>query len=470
MTSMFFYSLDVLTALFAIMICLFAVQSRYFCLLAVNYRLRELKTLIGEIVLLAYVAILTLIPITISIHRRYSIISVNYLDLALWGIGAFAILYHIYLSILKEKESYLAILAILLTLPINSEIFQTRYIFIYLTSVVILFFRLFILIKKSIARQRNELDAFSIKDGLDKLSCGIMFCDLNGYIFLTNTKMTELAKEFLDKELKDGNRFWESLEKCNIPNIESQIVEGDILVHAAKSAWRFLKAHFNIGNKEYIEIIAIDVAESIGAYYALEEENRKLEQQKKEIEKLAENIETLHCEKAYSRIRSRVHDVLGQRLTAIQRISQSEEDIDYNTLLFLSKDSVKHIKKKGGGNAKELFGEIYHYFYKVGLSIELTDELPYEEDIAFLFLSVLREACTNAIKHAEATRVFVTIERNETNYRIEITNNGESPKKGLQEGGGLFGIRNRIESAGGTLKVEVIPEFSLIITIERSEA
>ncbi len=173
-------------------------------------------------------------------------------------------------------------------------------------------------------------------------------------------------------------------------------------------------------------------------------------------------------EQEYIRIRSRVHDVLSQRLTAIQRVSQSKEQIDYNTLLFLSQDAINHIKARRGGNAKELFAEIYYYFYKIGLSIELNGNLPDEENLAFLFLAVLRESCTNAIKHAAATRVFVNIEKATEQYRIEITNNGERPRKSLIEGGGLFGIRNRVENAGGSLKVELIPEFSLIIILGRS--
>ncbi len=185
--------------------------------------------------------------------------------------------------------------------------------------------------------------------------------------------------------------------------------------------------------------------------------------------KLSEMMSSLRREQEYSRIRSQVHDVMSQRLTALQRLSKDDNLNDYSVLFSLTRDVINQIKAKRGGDPGELFGETYFYFRKIGLSIELLDELPKEHSIAFMFIAVLREACTNAVKHAGATKVYARIERQKDGYRIEITNNGTRPKKGLVEGGGLFGIRNRVENLGGTLKVEVIPQFSLIITIKGEE-
>ncbi len=467
MTELFFYSAGITTTVFFIMICLFATQATYVGLMALNYRMREIRFLIGEMLLLVYISVMTVIPVTVLIYRRYSVISLSHLEMLLYVVGIPGVIYFIYLSIKKTQGSPLAALGIILTLPVISNFMYGGYIIFFSLAIVILSFRMLTLTKSTLHRQKNELNAFSIMDGLDKLPCGVMFYDLSGYIFLTNAKMTDLAMRFVKKEPKNGNHFWNVLERCNISDVESQIVEGDILLRTPNAAWRFSKQQFRLGNFYYNEITAIDVTESIGAFYTLEEENEKLERQNEETKKLAKSIETLHREREYARIRSRVHDVLGQRLTAIQRISQTDQDVDYNTLLFLSKDAIEQIKTKRGGNARELFGEIYNYFYKIGLSIELNNDLPEEEHVAFLFLSVLREACTNAIKHAQATKMFVQIEQGQDMYRIEITNNGNAPQRGLIEGGGLFGIRNRVESLGGTLKVEVIPEFSLIITIKR---
>ncbi len=468
MSVLFFYPERIILIMFFVMICLFAAQGAFASVLLSNYRLKDKNYFIGECLMLGYIATIVLISVSVFVNKRQSMISVFHLDLLLKIIALLAILNFIFLIFKKTKGSVLAIIGIVATLLITVETVNILFAIIVTSGILVLFYRLIILIDATLCRQKNEITALSIIEGLDSLPCGVMFCDLNGYIFLTNEKMRELAIEFVKKDFKNSKLFWEKLSECSNSNAEAQIIDGDILIRTPDKAWRFSKQALKTANSNYIEIIAIDVSESIGAFYTLEEENNKLEKQNRELKKLAKDVQVLHREREFIKIRSRVHDVLGQRLTAIQRISQNDENPDYNTILYLAQDSVAQIKEKREDNAKLLYGEMYHYFYQIGLKIEIADEFPEDENIAFLFLSVLREACTNAVKHADATKVFVKIVKAYEKYRIEITNNGKQPDKSIVEGGGLFGIRNRVENAGGVLKVELIPEFSLIITLERS--
>ncbi len=469
MSIMLSYSFWFLYVLFFLFIILFAVQAYYVCTLILNYRMRKKRFLFGEISLILHISMLAYMSIAVITDKQYGNVDINFAFILLNITAIVAIIHYFILAVLKSEFSLSALICVFLSIPLLSNVIGNYYIFSLFISIVVLFFRLYKLYKEEDFDQKTELDAFSIKEGLDTLPTGVMFCDEEGYIYLTNAKMLELFLKFTGKEHFNSNDFWQNLIEPTLENVESQDVEGDILIHNGNETWRFSKKSFTIKKERYFEITAINVTLSIGALYTLEEEREKLEQQNIEMRKLIKSMETLRREKEYARIRSQVHDVLSQRLTAIQRMSQSENFTDYATLLSLSKDSIEHIKAKQGGDAKELYGEIYFYYRKIGLNIELLDELPEEEDIAFLFLSVLREACTNSIKHAGSTIVYVNIDKTPSAYRIEITNNGEKPEHGLIEGGGLYGIRSRVENAGGTLKVELIPEFSLIIKIGRGE-
>ncbi len=469
MIDLFFYSSDILFIVFFALIILFAAEGAYLCVTTLSYRFRLKYQIFGEALLLIHIAMIAMTVVTSIINRRYGIINLANFDIALYFSGILTVFYFAVLAVKKVKSALPAIFAVFITLPVFADIINNGYIIFLLISIVVLSYRIVDLIKTAMTRQKHEINNFSIIDGLNTLHCGVLFCDLQGYIFLTNEKMMELALEYVGGEPKNGLIFWDSLSYFTVQNVETQVVEGDILLRTPKSAWRFSRQQFQSRGKKYFEITAVDVTESIGAYYTLEEEHKKLERQSSEINNLTESIEALRREREYSRIRGRVHDVLGQRLTAIQRLIQSSDEPDYKMLLTLSQDAILHIKERGGGNSEEFLLEICNYFKKIGLEIKLHDPLPEEEQIAFLFLSVLREASTNAIKHASATKVFAKIIINNDNYRFEITNNGERPKNSLIEGGGLFGIRNRVETVGGTLKVEVIPEFSLIITIGRGQ-
>jgi PAS domain S-box-containing protein len=73
---------------------------------------------------------------------------------------------------------------------------------------------------------------------------------------------------------------------------------------------------------------------------------------------------------------------------------------------------------------------------------------------------VVHSALTNVARHAEATRVTVTIEKIHDFVRMEITDNGKSfdlkqvSRRDRNKHLGLLGMRERVEMVGGTLSVE----------------
>ncbi len=176
----------------------------------------------------------------------------------------------------------------------------------------------------------------------------------------------------------------------------------------------------------------------------------------------------LRKEQEYSRIRSQIHDVMGQRLTAIQRLLQSKQPTDSDQIIPLLKNIIENIREEKKESAGELLLELRLYFKRVGIHIILEGNLPDDEEIAYLFLAVLREATTNAARHAEATEILAVISKNTTEYQFRITNNGKQPKNEGVEGGGLGGIRNRVEASGGTLKIDWLPKFAINIVIKNN--
>jgi two-component system sensor histidine kinase DesK len=78
---------------------------------------------------------------------------------------------------------------------------------------------------------------------------------------------------------------------------------------------------------------------------------------------------------------------------------------------------------------------------------EVALELACESALAY----ALREACTNIIRHAHATRAQVNLHSEGDYVRLEISDNGRG---GVSESGnGLRGMRERIHACGGKLQV-----------------
>ena len=89
-----------------------------------------------------------------------------------------------------------------------------------------------------------------------------------------------------------------------------------------------------------------------------------------------------------------------------------------------------------------------------GLDLDVTAiQLP--ADIEDDALRIIREGLTNAMKHAPGARVSIRLAATEDGLEIEIRDRGGGTPTGLARTGaglGLTGMRERIESLGGSLE------------------
>jgi signal transduction histidine kinase len=84
-------------------------------------------------------------------------------------------------------------------------------------------------------------------------------------------------------------------------------------------------------------------------------------------------------------------------------------------------------------------------------------ELPYLVRTACF--RVVQETLTNVVRHAHAKEVWVTLQGQEKEVRVEIRDDGigfkaEARNQGTRDGLGLLGIRERVELLGGQVDIE----------------
>lgn len=119
-----------------------------------------------------------------------------------------------------------------------------------------------------------------------------------------------------------------------------------------------------------------------------------------------------------------------------------------------------------------------------GLLIEVhrpPQPLPLGEAARVLVFRVVRELLTNAIKHAQATRVDIFINQDGPFLELQVVDDGVGfeaealeSKAGQAAGYGLFSIRERLSSLGGYLKIASSPgqgtRVSITVPLESQEA
>jgi NarL family two-component system sensor histidine kinase LiaS len=99
------------------------------------------------------------------------------------------------------------------------------------------------------------------------------------------------------------------------------------------------------------------------------------------------------------------------------------------------------------------------------------DNLPesFDAKIQTTCFRIAQEAITNALRHAQATRVDVDLRRDDENLRLVIRDNGigfdAESAQGQTVGLGLIGIKERAALVGGQAKIISSPNKGTTIEV-----
>jgi signal transduction histidine kinase len=102
----------------------------------------------------------------------------------------------------------------------------------------------------------------------------------------------------------------------------------------------------------------------------------------------------------------------------------------------------------------------------IPVELDLTTDKRLPEPIEVAAYFVVSEALANATKHAQASRIEVSLAPRNGNLRLSIGDDGVGGADSTR-GSGLVGLTDRVEALGGTIDIESAPGegTSLIVTL-----
>ena len=305
----------------------------------------------------------------------------------------------------------------------------------------------------------------AIKESFDRLPTAVCFFDQSGGIVLCNRQMYRLSQHLLNSDLQ----YLEELQRAlaappkgvtPLAGMESTFRFPDGLV------WKFERAAVTDRYGEtYIQLTAANVTELHRALEQLAEDNRKLEQDAEELRRLSENVEAVAREREQLAAKSAMHDSLAACITVTkQYLAGDLGAIDADVVL---REWEKSILFRDAGllPAREA---LFESAASSGVTIRMRGAEP-ADGAAELMYTAMQVCLSNAVQYAQATELIVHIWEDGDRYTVLIRNNGIPPEKTITEGGGLSNLRRRIERAGGTMTVQSLPEFALVIGIPTFE-
>ena len=297
--------------------------------------------------------------------------------------------------------------------------------------------------------KKETITDFSIKKVIDECEFGILV--LKGKrAKLINNKMYEI----LDKL---------NIKKDYITNIIKQSIDQLDKNYCVKVEDKYYV--FVINNNE---IITFDITEEYKLHQKLNGQNKKLKENNKKIVLSIDNIEELEKEKNLLKLKNKYHDILGQNLSILQQYLNKENitQENFEEIKFMIQKMFIDIEDTDDTNAN--LENLIKIHKKNGTDIIIDGKLPQNKETAKVFFEIIREATTNAIRHAGSSKVFVNIKETlEETYMI-ITNDGRKPNEFITENQGIKDMRRKVKKLGGMFYISTVPEFSVNISIKNN--
>jgi len=302
-----------------------------------------------------------------------------------------------------------------------------------------------------------------IKESFDQLPTATCFFDSTGGIVLCNRRMYELSQYLLHSSIQylaEAEQALASPPDGVVPIAHAE----NTYQFPDQTIWKFEKRIVTDRYKEtYTQLTAADVTQLHQALTQFAIDNHKLAQDAEKLKELSETVEAVAREKEAFAAKSAMHDNLAACITVTKQfLSGDLGGISAEVVLREWEKSIA-FRESVLEPAKD---SLYHAAKSSGVTIRITGKIP-DGDMSELIYTAMQVCLTNAVQYAKATELAACIPENDDNVTVMIRNNGKQPEQPVREGGGLTNLRRRIEAAGGTMRIQSLPEFILCIEIPK---
>lgn len=237
-----------------------------------------------------------------------------------------------------------------------------------------------------------------------------------------------------------------------------------------------VKPHFLPEERDLL----ITVAQRLGEVYSLKEAQRQLSTYQQHLRSLALEL-TLTEERERRQLALHLHDNIGQSLAVTKlklenlRYMLPEEHQDRaEDIISLIQQIIADTRTITAEISPPILYELKfdqalvwlcdHFRRQFGLNVEVEfggHDIELSEGVRVMLFRSIRELLNNVLKHAQATKVKIQLEREGDEAHTCVSDNGvgfdleqQSPYPSASGGFGLFSIRERFTHLGGRMSVD----------------
>lgn len=319
-------------------------------------------------------------------------------------------------------------------------------------------------------RSRAELTNDSMAEAVMNLPNGLCFADRDGRIILSNALIRRQVPEFTGYALVDANDAWNRLKSAagaGTGGMEPEMIQ----YRRNGQTWMFRRRHFLVDGVEYQQIDSADATRRMQLMDELRTVNTMTEQQNQRTRELIANIVHAKSEQEILDMQSHVHHEVGQCIILARRCLDEGCDAEKITaLLDLWEETFRFRFNENENKPQDVSGreqEICTAAEICGYKVFFRGSRPESETYYRLYLAAAREAMTNAIRHAQATEVYIDGIMQEGALCVTISDNGSREPGRITEGVGLGTLRKKLEAVGVLFNIHSEDGVRLILTFPK---
>lgn len=329
---------------------------------------------------------------------------------------------------------------------------------------------------------KKNTSAKMIKKAIDSYPGGICFSALDGRVILVNEKMNQLVLELTGHTILNAKTAWEELtnfanngkaEKLTQSWLPKDTNNGDEGIQqqlffrfSDGLIWRF---EMKFLDSNTVQVEAAEITELYRLSEELYENTIRLQEMQKRQKALLDSIVEVNLNKEILAAKMHIHDELGHCLLATTKAITEDRLAENADVLRENWNSAIHdfsnISTVWTVPDSSLQSELMQVAELIGCKVIFSGKQPTQRKALQLLYAAIREALTNAVRHADATELTVKIKQDKQRYHIEISDNGGVSVSSITEGNGLSALRQRLEQEGATLKVLCDNSVSLLVDI-----
>ena len=315
---------------------------------------------------------------------------------------------------------------------------------------------------------RQALSRDSIKQALDMLPSGICYFTSSGSVKLCNMQMHILFRTLSQSDLQTLAELQDALSDCDAcSGVIRLSQEMQTYLFPDGKAWRYRQTEVKDSDGAlYTEAVFSDVTELYNKNLELKAQIKRLKAISRELKWLSDNALILTREKEVLSAKTKLHDDMGAGLIAIRHILNNNGTQEAANAVDVFRRAVSAIKYDNAyPQGRSELDRFLQDAEAVGIKVDLSGELPRQEELRRVMILAMRECLTNSVRHAGATTLHIAVEKTGDSISMKITNDGRPPETEVVPKGGLHNLYRHIMDCGGRMEIQSKPVFALTVVL-----